>query len=169
MGEAQIKIGKVSKNSDGSFLGQLEHTYDGHTREQLWRMLTEPKSLAQWLAEGTIEQKQGGKVKIDFADSGILIDSTVLEIQDQQVLAYSWSSGDEPSRPLRWQIDEVPNGVKLSLAATIPANEDPAKAYAGFEGHLAMLAGALEGVPLKFPFQLFLDARAAYTEAVKSL
>lgn len=38
-----------------------------------------------------------------------------------------------------------------------------------YEGHSAaaiwaMLAGALEGVPMKFPFQLFLDARKAYSQ-----
>lgn len=169
MGEPEFKTGSVQKQPDGSFIGTLSHTYEGHTREQVWRMLTEPKSMAQWLSEGTIEQKVGGKVKIDFVDSGILIESTVLEIEPNHVLSYSWSSGDEPQRPLRWQIDEVPNGVQLSLQSGIPAGEDPAKAYAGFEGHLEMLAGALEGVPLKFPFQLFLQARQAYTELINKL
>ena len=39
-----------------------------------------------------------------------------------------------------------------------------AKACAGFEGHLVMLAAALEGVPIKFPFDLFMQARAAYSK-----
>ena len=46
----------------------------------------------------------------------------------------------------------------------VPAGEDPAKACAGFEGHLEMLAAALEGVPIRFPFDLYKSARAAYTE-----
>jgi len=48
----------------------------------------------------------------------------------------------------------------------LPEGEDPAKACAGFEGHLEMLAAALEGVPIRFPFDLFVQARKVYGEQV---
>ena len=47
--------------------------------------------------------------------------------------------------------------------------EDVAKACAGFEGHLEMLATALEGVPTRFPFDLFVQTRKAYAEQVARL
>jgi hypothetical protein len=49
----------------------------------------------------------------------------------------------------------------------VPAGEDAARAAAGFETHLEMLAAALEGVPIKFPFQLFKELRAAYQAAAR--
>jgi len=103
-------------------------------------------------------------VHIDFADSGTVIDSRVTAFEAQRVLAYSWSSGSEPERPMRWALAPAGAGTTLTLTLQIPANEDAAKACAGFEGHLDMLAAALEGVPIKFPFQRFLQARGAYTE-----
>ena len=126
-------------------------------------MLTDPTSLPQWIASGTIESRKGGKAHLDFQDSGIVIDSEVIEFDPPQALAYSWSSGNQPLRPLRWELEDTGKGTQLTLTVGIPAGEDPAKACAGFEGHLEMLAAALEGVPIKFPFDLFLQARAAYT------
>ncbi len=162
--EQNSSFGTLRTLPDGSYEGRLERTYEGHGRDALWHMLTDPAGIAQWIAPGGIELRQGGAVQIDFQDSGIAIASTVLELDPGRLLAYSWSSGNEPARPLRWQLDEVPGGTRLTLTVHTPAGEDPAKACAGFEGHLEMLAGALEGVPIKFPFQLYLAARAAYNQ-----
>ncbi len=129
-------------------------------------MLIAPDQLAQWLAPGTIELRQGGAVHINFADSGILIESTVTAYQPEQLLEYSWSSGSEPARPLRWELNPASEGTQLVLTVNVPAQEDIAKACAGFEGHLEMLVATLEGVPIRFPFDLFLQARKAYQAAI---
>ena len=60
-------------------------------------------------------------------------------------------------------------GTRLELFVEIPAGEDVAKACAGFEGHLEMLATALEGVPTRVPFDLFVQTRKAYAEQVARL
>lgn len=166
MADDGIQVGTLRRNADGSFRGELRRLYEGHDRAEVWRMLTESGRMAQWLAAGDIELRQGGAVRIDFADSGILIESTVLEVDPQRVLAYSWSSGSEPQRPLRWALADATGSTQLTLTVGIPAGEDAVKACAGFEGHLEMLAGALEGVPMKFPFELFLKARTAYGKQV---
>lgn len=150
---------------DGGFEGRIERVYE-HDPAAVWRMLTDPQVLPQWLAAGTIELRQGGAVHIDFADSGTVIDSTVLAIEPQALLEYSWSSGDQPQRPLRWELGPVEGGTRLALTMRIPADEDAPKALAGFEAHLDMLAGALEGVPIKFPFQRYLEARQHYQAAL---
>ncbi|GAA3987473.1 hypothetical protein GCM10022279_08090 [Comamonas faecalis] len=155
-------VGTLKRTTDG-FEGVLTRQFD-HDGAAVWRMLTDPPSMAQWLASGSIELREGGAVRIDFADSGILIDSRVTAFEDQRVLAYSWSSGSEPERPLRFELVPQDGGTQLTLTVRVPASEDAAKACAGFEGHLDMLAAALEGVPIKFPFERFLQARAAYKE-----
>lgn len=164
MNESTIPTGHIRRLDDGSFEGKLRRTYAGHDRAAVWRMLTDAAGLAQWIAPGSIEPRKDGRAHIDFQDSGIVIDSRVLEFDAPRVLAYSWSSGNQPLRPLRWELDEAPDGTRLVLTVSTPAGEDPAKACAGFEGHLEMLAAALEGVPIKFPFDLFLEARTAYNK-----
>ncbi|ADU98089.1 SRPBCC family protein [Alicycliphilus denitrificans] len=153
-------IGTLQRTATG-FEGRLTRRLD-HGADAVWRMLTDPQAMAQWLAPGNIELCTGGAVRIDFVDSGIVIDSRVTAFEAQRVLAYSWSSGNEPERPMRWELAPAGEGTALTLTLQIPAGEDAAKACAGFEGHLDMLAAALEGVPIKFPFERFLQARSAY-------
>lgn len=153
-------LGTVRRTATGSE-GRLARHFD-HPRDAVWRLMTESAGIAQWIAPGTLEPRQGGRVHIDFGDSGTVIDSKVTVFDAPARLSYSWSSGDEPERPLDWTLTESAGGTDLILTVTLPEGEDIAKACAGFDAHLEMLAAALEGVPLKFPFQTYLDARKAY-------
>lgn len=160
MDDGDVQVGRLRRLDDG-FEGRIERLVE-HDQNAVWRMLTEPQALAQWLAPGSIELRPGGTVHIDFADSGTTINSTVLAVDPPQLLAYSWSSGDEPQRPMRWELQPAGNGTRLVLTLRLPAGEDAAKACAGFDAHLEMLAAALEGVPVRFPFDHFLKTRQAY-------
>ena len=155
-------LGTLTKHGDGH-QGRLTRLFD-HPAAKVWGMLTESPQMAQWLSAGTIEQRLGGKVRIDFVDSGIVIDSAVTAFEAGRLLEYSWSSGQEPRRPLRWELSPAAGGTQLVLTVGVPAGEDAAKACAGFEGHLEMLAAALEGVPIKFPFETYMKARQGYKE-----
>lgn len=160
MGEENLQLGQIKRLNTG-FEGHLQRVYE-HDRATVWSKLTQPAEIAKWLAPGTIELRLGGAVRIDFADSGTVIDSQVIAYEPQRVLAYSWSSGNEPRRPMRWELADTDNGTQVKLTVHIPVGEDAAKACAGFEGHLEMLAAALEDVPVKFPLQLYLAARKGY-------
>lgn len=162
MSEEGFKPGEIQR-LDNCFQGRLERFFE-YDQDTVWRMLTEPQALAQWIAPGTIEQRVGGAVHIDFQDSGITIHSTVLEWDPPRRLQYSWSSGDEPVRPLNWELVPAGNGTQLILTVGIPLEEDAAKACAGFDAHLEMLAAALEGVPIRFPLDRYLQARRSYQE-----
>jgi uncharacterized protein YndB with AHSA1/START domain len=165
MVETDAPIGSIRCLDDG-FEARLERVLE-HDRSSVWRMLTEPQALAQWLAPGSIELRAGGTVHIDFADSGRTIESKVRQLDPQRLLEYSWSSGDEPERPLRWELNPAEDGTQLALTIWLPATEDIAKACAGFDAHLEMLAAALEGVPIRFPVDYYLQRRRAY-EASRS-
>lgn len=166
MSDDVITVGTIRKLADGRHEGRMTRVYEGHGPGEIWAMLTEPAHIAQWIAPGHIELKVGGEVRIDFEDSGSAIHSTVQELEPGRLLAYSWSQGKDPQRPLRWEVDEVDGNGRLSLTAIIPAGEDVAKACAGFDAHMEMLAGALEGVPMKFPYQMYVAARNAYNAEV---
>ncbi len=158
-------IGRIRR--DGDILEGRLARHLAHAGDAVWHMLIEPSGIAQWLAPGTIELRQGGRVHIDFGDSGLVIESTVLEFDPPRVLSYSWSSGSEPQRPLRWELAPGEAETELALTVRLPAGEDIAKACAGFEAHLDMLAAALEGVPIRFPFERYLEARRAYQQQLE--
>ena len=162
MNDDTIRPGQVRRTAEG-LEGRLERRV-GHDREAVWCMLTEPQQFVQWLAPGSIELREDGRVHIDFGDSGVVIDSIVLAFDPPQLLAYSWSSSGEPERPLRWELDSTDEGTAMTLTVKLPADEDIAKACAGFEAHLDMLAAALEGVPIRFPFERYLEARRVYQD-----
>lgn len=133
-----------------------------HPPQLIWAALTQPARLAQWLAPGEIELKPGGAARLDFQDSGIVIDSRVTAYAPGRLLEYSWSGPGEPLRPVRWELEAAECGVRLTLTLELPIVEDVARACAGWEAHLEMLAAALEGVPIKFPFETFKAQREAY-------
>lgn len=148
---------------DGQVRAVLTRVFD-HPGDAVWAALTEPERLAQWLAAGRIELREGGSAKLDFADSGIVIDSRVSAFDPGRLIEYAWSGPGEPLRPLRWELAPAGDACRLTLSVAVPEGEDAARAFAGWEAHLDMLAAALEGVPIKFPFERFKAARAAYAE-----
>lgn len=147
--------------SNGYLHGQLERIIE-HDQQAVWAMLTVPERIAEWLAPGTIELKVGGAAKLNFTDSGTVIDSTVTACNAPHLLEYSWSSPGQPSRPVRWETKPVSAGTQLTLTVGVPQGEDIARACAGWEAHLMMLLAAIEGVPIKFPFERFKTTREAY-------
>ncbi len=166
MTDVNEALGTIEK-SGGYYEARLTRVLD-HKPEDVWAMLTEPARFVDWLAPGEIELNKGGAAKLNFTDSGIVIDSTVTECEIGSLLQYSWSSGDEPERPVRWEISATDNGTELTLVLGVPEEEDVARSCAGWEAHLMMLLGAIEGVPIKFPFERFQSTRAAYDEMIGS-
>jgi len=144
---------------------QIRGRFDA-TPERLWRAITEPADLLQWLAPGTIGLEVGGRAQLDFADSGIAIDSIVTAVEPGHLLEYGWNGPGESVRPLRWTITPGDHDVELTLTLEQPAHEDAARAAAGWTAHLEMLAAVLADVPIRFPFAVFKAARAAYSEPV---
>ncbi len=146
---------------DGFIDARLQRVSD-HAPAELWAMLTDPALLPPWLAPGRIELRTGGAARLDFADSGTVIDSAVSAFEPGRLIEYSWSSPGEPLRPVRWEIEPEGEGSRLRLTVKVPESEDAGRACAGWEAHLEMLEAALEGVPIKFPFESFRAAREAY-------
>lgn len=160
MSEAAEDLGELDFFGDQA-RAVLTRTFD-HSPAELWAALTEPGKFVEWLAPGEIDLKTGGRAKLNFVDSGIVIDSVVSEYAAGKVLEYSWSGPGEPLRPVRWEVEAAGDGCKLTLTLDLPASEDVARSCAGWEAHLEMLAAALEGVPIKFPFERFKATREAY-------
>jgi len=160
MTDSNEELGSLSRDN-GYLRGHLTRTVE-HDQQTIWNMLTQPERMAEWLAPGSIELRLSGAAKLNFTDSGTVIDSTVTAFEAPRLLEYSWSSPGQPSRPVRWETQPVGGGTRLTLTVSVPQNEDIARACAGWEAHLMMLLAAIEGVPIKFPFERFKTTREAY-------
>lgn len=157
-----IPAGASIRRTDASFEIQLERSID-HAIDTVWRMLTDSAELPRWLAPGEIEAVPGGRARIDFGDSGAVVDSRVQVCEPPRRLVFSWSSGSDPERPVCWTLEPTSaTRSLLRLTLQIPADEDAAKAAAGWDSHLEMLLAALEGVPIRFPVDHFLSRREAF-------
>jgi uncharacterized protein YndB with AHSA1/START domain len=152
---------------DGRVTARFGVTLENHLNE-VWAALTAPAKMVDWLAPGELDPRVGGAVKLNFIDSGIVIDSTVSEIEPWKVLEYSWSGPGEPVRPIRFELEPVGAAVGLRFTITVPESEDAGRAAAGWAAHLEMLAAALAGAPIKFPFEIFKAARDDYRERLGS-
>jgi len=167
MSEANEDLGTL-RRIDGQFEGHLTRHIE-HDQQTVWEMLTAPQRLQEWLAPGSIELRVGGAAKLQFHDSGTVIDSTVTACSPPHVIEYSWSGPGEPLRPMRFTATPVAGGTRLDLVIRIPDNEDIGRACAGWEAHLMMLLAAIEGVPIKFPFERFKSTREAYRTRAAAL
>ena len=158
------ELGTIQR-AGNRFEARIERTLE-HDQEAVWRMLTDSSLLPQWLAPGELSLSKGGAAKLNFPESGTSVESVVTEVQPPRLIEYSWSSPGEPDRPLRWETVTTQDGTRLSLTLRIPDNEDIARTCAGWDAHLEMFAAAMEGVPIKFPFERFKTAREAYRTRV---
>lgn len=148
---------------------QLERQID-HSQARVWEMLTDSVHLARWLAPGVIEQRPGGRVQLEFGNSGTPIDCHIRACEPPHLLAYSWSAGDDPERPLTWKLDPLGGSgeaTRLRLTLSLPNDELVPIACAGWDAHLEMLMAALEGISIHFPADRFRQARAVFSELAK--
>jgi uncharacterized protein YndB with AHSA1/START domain len=136
-------------------------TLENHV-DEVWEALTVPARIVDWLAPGDIDPRPGGAVKLNFVDSGIVIDSTISDVAPMRVLEFSWSGPGEPERPVRFELEPVGSVTGLVMTLSVPAEEDAGRSAAGWAAHLEMLAAALAGAPIKFPFDVFKAAREEY-------
>ncbi len=69
--------------------------------EKVWRALTQPHLMAEWLMENDFQAVLGHRFRLK-GDWGGILDCEVLAIEPERVLAYSWDfSHEDPAFDLR--------------------------------------------------------------------
>ena len=139
-----------------------------HSPDEVWAWLTESAYLKEWLAPGELDLQPGGRVRIEFEMSGEPIDSHVLELESARHLTYSWSNGDAPRRPIRWDLEPLEAQTRLTLTLGLLPEDQIAISAAGWDAHLQMLEAAMAGVPISFPVSRFKESRVQFEEALES-
>lgn len=96
----------------GSAAGlRYERRYD-RPAETVWKALTEPARLADWMGAARVEPYVGGRYEL-FIDSDQPMQGRVVTWQPPQVLEFSWHGAGAPSSVVRCEL--VPDGAGTRL------------------------------------------------------
>jgi uncharacterized protein YndB with AHSA1/START domain len=72
-----------------------------HPPEKIWRALTQPHLLAEWLMQNDFKPAMGHRFNLRtqaYGDWNGIIDCEVLAIEPNKTLSYTWESGNGPLR-----------------------------------------------------------------------
>jgi uncharacterized protein YndB with AHSA1/START domain len=103
--------------------------------ERVWRALTDPAAIADWLMPNNFEPRLGHKFQFKTQPrpgfDGI-VNCEVQEIDPPRQLAYSWRGGGIDTQ-VRFRLEPIAEGTRLTLEHT------------GFEGARALLVSYIMG------------------------
>jgi uncharacterized protein YndB with AHSA1/START domain len=92
---------------------RLTRRYDA-TPAEVWAALTEPQSLARWLAPaGRLDLEPGGTVELRFNPT--CVDARVREIEPGRVLELDWPYPGEQPSVVRFELAAEGDGTVLVL------------------------------------------------------
>jgi uncharacterized protein YndB with AHSA1/START domain len=123
--------------------------------ERVWQYLTSSECLPEWLGEGSIDQRFGGKVKLKLDNEGVEserridnIEGTVTFIDPLRALAYSWgAAGSDATTNVSMQLSTVGEQTSFVLTHSQLPAEAMAEVMAGWHAILDILKARLAAVP----------------------
>lgn len=176
------------KNNDeyGKFTGPAEirmvRTLPGPI-ERVWEYLTDPEKRARWFAGGPMEQRPGGKMRLDFRhkniapdetpppehthhhEPGVSFEGTVTRCEPPRVLAFTFGSDGESVATF----ELTPQGKDVLLVLThrsmggdVPYMHEFGS---GWHTHFAQLIALLEGAPRPPFWPMMLKVKPEYEKA----
>ena len=148
--------------------------------ERVWEYLTDPQKRARWFAGGTMEQRVGGKMRLDYRhkelapdetppkehaeshEKGNSMESTVTRCEPPRLLAFTFGSDGESEVT----IELTPQGKEVQLVLThratggdIPYMSDFGS---GWHTHFSLLIALLEEAPRPPFWPMFIKLKADY-------
>jgi uncharacterized protein YndB with AHSA1/START domain len=114
----------------------------GASPEEVWAALTEPESLARWLARPhRVELEPGGAFELDFNPERMA--GRVREVEPARVLELDWRHADEQPSVVRIELASEAGGTRVVLEHR-QVDEALGQGYAvGWTTHLDRLEGEL--------------------------
>jgi uncharacterized protein YndB with AHSA1/START domain len=123
-----------------------------HPPEKIWRALTQPHLLAEWLMQNDFKPAMGHRFNLRtqaYGDWNGIIDCEVLAIEPNKTLSYTWDSGNGPLRVttvVTWTLTPTDTGTHLRMEQFGFRSDQPqnyAGAKYGWQNFLAKLEQVL--------------------------
>ena len=93
-----------------------------HPPERIWRALTQPHLIAEWLMSNNFSAGVGDRFSLDA--SWGRVDCEVLTVEPERVLAYRWGDDDLDS-VVTWTLEPTRSGTLLRLEQTGFRHDQP--------------------------------------------
>lgn len=123
-----------------------------HPPEKIWRALTQPHLIAEWLMQNDFKPALGHRFNLRtqaYGDWNGIIDCEVLTIEPNKALSYTWDSGNGPLRVtsvVTWTLTPTQTGTHLRMEQSGFRSDQPqnyAGAKYGWQNFLAKLEDIL--------------------------
>jgi uncharacterized protein YndB with AHSA1/START domain len=87
-----------------------------HPPEKVWRALTQPHLIAEWLMANDFEPRLGHKFNLRWENRGMsgVIDAEVLKIEPHHTLVYTWNSMGIDT-VVTFTLTPIPSGTHLKM------------------------------------------------------
>ncbi len=117
-----------------------------HPPEKVWQAITDPDHLREWApfdADKSLAQA-GASVKLTTvnAPQPHITETKIMRAEAPYLLEYMWGAN-----PMRWELESIPSGTRLTLSTAINKNFISMGA-AGWHVCLDILASFLFGTPI---------------------
>lgn len=115
-----------------------------HAPAKVWHALTDPAQLTAWApfdADRSLDAT-GATVKLHTVGTSMASNTTIQRAEAPHLLEYTWGDG-----ALRWELEDVDGGTRLTLWHNIDRNYI-AMGAAGWQICLDVLDHALAGTPI---------------------
>ena len=125
-----------------------------HPPEKIWRALTQPHLIAEWLMDNDFKPSVGHKFNLrttPYANWNGVTDSEVLAIEPNKTLTSRWDSGEGPMRVtsvVTWTLTPSDAGTHLRMEQAGFRSDQPQN-YAGAKYGWENFFGKLEQVLAK--------------------
>lgn len=115
-----------------------------HPPEKLWRALTQPHLIAEWLMKNDFAPNIGHRFKLS-GDWGGVLDCEVLELEPNETLAYTWDFANSDTRfdlksVVTFTLTPTGEGTKLRMEQTGFRPDQPQAIGGARHGWTAFLA-----------------------------
>lgn len=80
--------------------------------EKVWRALTQPHLIEEWLMKNNFQPKVGHRFALSFDWASI--DCEVLKVEPHKILSYTWGN-HELQTVVTWTLTPIPRGTHLLM------------------------------------------------------
>jgi uncharacterized protein YndB with AHSA1/START domain len=114
--------------------------------ETVWRAITDPARLADWMGVSQVEPRVGGRIVL-MADGPHPMTGHILTWDPPKVLEFSWSNTHAPDSVVRYELAPAAGGTRLRFTHRGMPYENSALMLPGWHNYFARLGERLAGVP----------------------